>query len=491
MNLKIVKISEIKINERNRRYSPAQAKELSESISEIGLLHPIIIDKDNMLIAGLHRLEAAKLLGWTEIPCNIFNINGNNAEELAEIHENLVRVELNELEKADLLYRSKQIYELRHPESIKANIAKRNLKQFADKENNSVSVPKNNDISMGLTKKSFADSIAENIGLSPRSVRQSIQIAKGIAPVVKDIIKNKPLANSKNDLITLSKLKPDMQEAVCDIISKSGIKKVKEAIYEVRKETLNRSFEKAEMAVTADGNKSNNLGLKVSAGDVFKLGGNILICGDNTDFEIINYISQYHYSLAFADPPYNLGIASYDRSQFIWTQDYLAKISDIVAVTPGINNIKFFIKNTAMSYKWLIICHVKNLQSGCAVGYTHYYPIFLFSDLKSINFGIKDFFSITLPPMPQEDKEIANKRQKPAKLLTYIINSFTKEGDFILDPFAGSGQTLIVSEALNRKCVTIEILPDMVKAIINRFENKFGIKPVKIKTLQVKNTNCI
>jgi len=93
--------------------------------------------------------------------------------------------------------------------------------------------------------------------------------------------------------------------------------------------------------------------------------------------------------------------------------------------------------------------------------------------------------------MPEEDKEIANKRQKPAKLLTYIINSFTKEGDFILDPFAGSGQTLIVSEALNRKCVTIEILPDMVKAIINRFENKFGIKPVKIKTLQVKNTNCI
>ena len=216
-----------------------------------------------------------------------------------------------------------------------------------------------------------------------------------------------------------------------------------------------------------------------------------MICGDNTDPAVIEYLRQFHFSLCFADPPYNLGIADYDRAEFMWAQDYLMEISDIVAVTPGINNIEFFLKNTAMAYKWLAICHVKNLKSGCAIGYTHYYPIFLFSDLKSVNFGIKDLFTIALSPLPESDKDIAFKRQKPAGLLTYFLNSFTGKGDFILDPFAGSGQTLIVCEALGRKCVTVEILPEMVRAIIHRFENKFGIKAVKINTLQMKNAYCV
>ena len=169
----------------------------------------------------------------------------------------------------------------------------------------------------------------------------------------------------------------------------------------------------------------------------------------------------------------------------MWQQDYLADIANIIAVTPGINNIGSFIKHSKMQYRWLLICHAKNLKSGGAIGYTHYYPIFLFSNLKSVNFGIKDLFTITLPPIPEKDKDIAFKRQKPAGLITYLLNSFTKEGDLILDPFAGSGQTLMVSEALGRKCVTVEILPDMVEAIIYRFESKFGIKAVKTEKLQI------
>jgi hypothetical protein len=213
--------------------------------------------------------------------------------------------------------------------------------------------------------------------------------------------------------------------------------------------------------------------VKVSEGDIFQLGDHILICGDNTDPAVIEYLRQFHFSFSFADPPYNLGVADYDKGNFVWTQDYLSDISDIVAVTPGINNISFFLKNTQMPYCWLLICHAQNLQSGCAIGYTHYYPIFLFTNLRVANFGIKDFFVITLPPMPETDRDIAFKRQKPAGLLTYLINSFTREGDLILDPFAGSGQTLMVCEALGRKCVTVEILPDMIEQIISRWNRKY------------------
>lgn len=48
------------------------------------------------MIAGLHRLEAAKMLGWTEIECTVKDLDGLLAQ-LAEIDENYVRTELDSI----------------------------------------------------------------------------------------------------------------------------------------------------------------------------------------------------------------------------------------------------------------------------------------------------------------------------------------------------------------------------------------------------------
>ena len=484
MNIKIVKISDIKIGSRNRQYKEDKTRGLAKSIQEIGLLHPIVVSGDNMLIAGLHRLKAAEMLGWEEIPASVTEFS-TLEKELSEIDENLIRSELTELEKSDLLARAKEIYEIRHPETVKANIVKKNLKQFSGSTETaeviSVSSKANyNNELREISTNAFTDSI--NLGLSSRSIRQSIQISNGITPEVKDIIKNTAIADSKTELLSLARIEPEKQLEVVGILKNGNAKKVKEAIYQVRRDEFTASIRKAEQATNR-----TDLGIstkvEVFHGDVFRLGENILICGDNSNPAVIEYLTQFHFSFSFADPPYNLGIANYDKENFVWTQDYLTGISDIVAVTPGVNNIQSFFKKTEMAYKWLLICHAKNLHSGCAIGYTHYYPIFLFTNLRVANFGIKDLFTITLPPMPTEDKDIAFKRQKPAGLLTYLLNSFSNAGDLILDPFAGSGQTLMISEALGRKCVTVEILPEMIEKIINRYEGKFKIKAVKINTL--------
>jgi ParB family chromosome partitioning protein len=44
---------------------------LAESIREFSLLRPVLITRDNQLIAGRRRLEACKLLGWKTIPVNV------------------------------------------------------------------------------------------------------------------------------------------------------------------------------------------------------------------------------------------------------------------------------------------------------------------------------------------------------------------------------------------------------------------------------------
>ena len=89
-----ITISEIKINPGRRPVNSDGVEKLARSISEIGLLSPISINQEHALIAGLHRLEVVKRLGWAEIECNICTLDALQTE-LAEIDENVVRTELS------------------------------------------------------------------------------------------------------------------------------------------------------------------------------------------------------------------------------------------------------------------------------------------------------------------------------------------------------------------------------------------------------------
>ena len=111
-----IKISSIKINPGRREAAPQSVEELARSIAAVGLMNPVTLDQNNTLIAGLHRLEAARLLGWTEIECNITGMNSVQAE-LAEIDENIVRTKLTKQELGDQLLRRKDLYEMLHPET--------------------------------------------------------------------------------------------------------------------------------------------------------------------------------------------------------------------------------------------------------------------------------------------------------------------------------------------------------------------------------------
>ena len=61
-----------------------------------------------------------------------------------------------------------------------------------------------------------------------------------------------------------------------------------------------------------------------------------------------------------------------------------------------------------------------------------------------------------------------HKQQSPVSLLLRIILSSSQIGDTVLDPFAGTGTTLVVSKQLNRNFIGIEIDPDNVKCIDER-----------------------
>ena len=65
---------------------------------------------------------------------------------------------------------------------------------------------------------------------------------------------------------------------------------------------------------------------------------------------------------------------------------------------------------------------------------------------------------------------------KPIALCSRAIKSSSREGEIVLDVFGGSGSTLIACEQLNRKCYMMELDPHYVDVIIERWENFTGQK---------------
>lgn len=107
----LVNISEIKVKKRVRK-DLGDLDALKDSLRRYGLLNPITIDNKNRLIAGERRLEAAKLLGWTNINAVVVNnISAVTKLEL-ELEENNQRKEFTD---AELLEGYKRLERLRNP----------------------------------------------------------------------------------------------------------------------------------------------------------------------------------------------------------------------------------------------------------------------------------------------------------------------------------------------------------------------------------------
>lgn len=206
----LVQIGEIKINAGRREADPESVQELADSISQVGLLNPITVDQEHTLIAGLHRLEAAKLLGWTEIECTISSLEGLLAE-LAEVDENVVRKGLSAVEYSDLLLRRKEIYEMLHPET-KVGIAQAAAMNRA--------IGNNVTEKISATSKSFVQDTAEKLGVTPRTIRSQIQTAKNLTTEAKDIIRDTGTQITKKDALKLSRLEPEQQkEAASQLVA--------------------------------------------------------------------------------------------------------------------------------------------------------------------------------------------------------------------------------------------------------------------------------
>src|SRR5579871_5816221 len=83
-------IEQIQVGFRYRK-DLGDLRTLAQSIEEVGLLHPVVVTPEGRLIAGQRRLEACRLLGWTEIAVTVVDLL---QAARGEAHENFARKEL-------------------------------------------------------------------------------------------------------------------------------------------------------------------------------------------------------------------------------------------------------------------------------------------------------------------------------------------------------------------------------------------------------------
>ena len=198
-----MKISDVKINPGRRDTQQRNVEELARSISAVGLMNPITVTQDNTLIAGLHRLEAVKLLGWTEIECVVSEADGLQAE-LAEIDENFVRAGLSHRELGDLLLRRKELYEDIHPET------RQGQRNGQTAKNDSLTL---------LAAKPFSEDTADKLGVSKRTVERLVQTAANLTPEAKKTIRDAGDKITKGAALKISRLPPDQQEEAAAVLT--------------------------------------------------------------------------------------------------------------------------------------------------------------------------------------------------------------------------------------------------------------------------------
>lgn len=194
MQIDRVPVAQIEVTNRLRPVSEAGVESIIASIHETGVMKDAIHLRQRkggklVLIAGGHRLEAAKRLGWDEIEAKVWADVTDDWAQLMEIDDNIAGAELSPLDTAIFLAARKRVYEKLHPET-KRGVAGAVARWDAT---DTMSV-------------AFSTATAEKFGMTDRHVRRLIAAGSRLDPRDIALLRKAPKPVTLKDLAEIAKI---------------------------------------------------------------------------------------------------------------------------------------------------------------------------------------------------------------------------------------------------------------------------------------------
>jgi DNA modification methylase len=239
------------------------------------------------------------------------------------------------------------------------------------------------------------------------------------------------------------------------------------------------------------------------AGDVWALGDHRLICGDSTKAETYEaLLAGDGVDMVFTDPPYNVNYANTPKDKMRgknraimndnlgegFYQFLLDAFTPMVRSSRGaiyiamssseLDTLQAAFRKAGGKWSTFIIWAKNTFTLGRADYQRQYEPILYgWKDgAKHYWCGARDQGDVWQIAKPRAND--LHPTMKPVELVERAINNSSRPGETVMDPFGGSGTTLIAAERTGRQARLIELDPKYVDVIVRRWQEFTGREAV-------------
>lgn len=414
----LVPIDRIRVGSRYRK-DLGDINELAQNIQEIGLLHPVTVDKDYRLICGYRRIAACKKLGMKEIPAYTLSLEDIRHGELSEntIRKNFTFSEMVEIKKSLVLIERKTALERQ-----KQGQRRGGNTHSSDRNDQGGNFPPSCQIqAKGKTR----DKVAKYFDVSYKTM------------------------NNIESVYDAAKLDPHKYG---DLIRKLDEGRLKP--HKAFRELSNRRLKEKLFNQIPENIENENIQL---------------LEGDFRD--VSKNLKDSSIDLIFTDPPYNEGFVSLYRDLAELAGRVLKSNGSIVTYVPNafIPTITSYMTEAGLKYWWTMAVQLKgsyarHYQRQIAIKWK---PLLWF--VKGQELITQDFISDLI--ISDRPEKVLHKWEQSRIEAEHVFKILTVENQKILDPFVGAGTSAIAAISLNRRFVGIDIDPEALVLVKVKIQN--------------------
>jgi DNA modification methylase len=241
-------------------------------------------------------------------------------------------------------------------------------------------------------------------------------------------------------------------------------------------------------------------------GDVWLLGDHRLLCGDATSIEAVQKVLAGGLAdMVFTDPPYNVNYGATMKDKLRGKKRKIANdnlgdgfeqflrdvCANLVTVTKGaiyvcmssseLHTLHRAFTESGGHWSTFVIWAKNTFTMGRSDYQRQYEPILYGWKEGTDHFwcGARDQGDVWLVKKPVSND--LHPTMKPVELVERAVRNSSKSRDTVLDPFGGSGSTLIACEKAGRQARLIELEPKYCDVIVRRFQ-EFAGKPATLES---------